>query len=254
MDIISKVKQKREFKGLPDSIVARVVSSVPESSEKEMITDARILLRKYFGVFLTNKIFKPKNITDYDAILHSHKSSLKRDYSTVYQFISDSLPSSSANHIIDIGCGVNGFSYPYLRDAFGDVSYLGIEAAKPIVDNTNAFFAQKEFSRQCSCVWGDLFDLSFVLSYLTSLPSPPLVFLFQVVDALEALEKDFSKTFLLALQKHASYIVLSLPVESLSGKTRFAARRTWLLDFIADEFTILSDTTLFGERFLVLAP
>ena len=53
--LIDEVKKKKEFSGLPDSIVERALS---ESGED--IKESRKLLRKYFGVFLTNRVLKKK--------------------------------------------------------------------------------------------------------------------------------------------------------------------------------------------------
>ena len=48
-----KVKQKREFSQLPDSIIERAL----KKSDGD-VKEARSILRKYFGVFLTNKVLK----------------------------------------------------------------------------------------------------------------------------------------------------------------------------------------------------
>ena len=55
MNLIREVKKKKEFSGLPDSVVKRALA---ESGDD--VKEARSLLRKYFGVFLTNRVLKGK--------------------------------------------------------------------------------------------------------------------------------------------------------------------------------------------------
>ena len=78
--------------------------------------------------------------------------------------------------------------------------------------------------------------------------------MFQLVDALEKMERDFSKKLLLKLKNLLSqkdYIVISFPIESLSGKTKFIIQRKWLVKFIIEEFNLITDFKLFGERILI---
>jgi hypothetical protein len=76
--------------------------------------------------------------------------------------------------------------------------------------------------------------------------------LFQIIDALEKLLRNFSKEFLLKISKECEKIDISLPLESLGKRKKFFVERKWLLDFLNENFIILSDFKKFGERFLVL--
>ena len=245
-NVIEEVKNKREFSGLPDSIVERTFKKISESDSEERVKGARRDLRKYFGVFLTNRILKPKNIMDYEAILKNHKSSMKRDYSLFYERINNEIGVDVVGGVIDLGCGVNGFSYPYLRKVFGDVRYVGVEASGQLVDNTNIFFDRSGLGDFGDVVHGDLFDVDFVKGILKSEDKPRLVFLFQVVDALENIEKDFSKKFLFEIKKNCEFIVLSMPMISLSGK-ELRVKRSWVVDFLEENFEVLNKFELDGE-------
>lgn len=66
-EFILEIKKKREFSKLPDSIVERVATGT------ESVKEARALLRKYFGVFLTNRVIKGKGT--FEEILSAHISS-----------------------------------------------------------------------------------------------------------------------------------------------------------------------------------
>ena len=239
MDRIEEVKKKREFSKLPDSIVGRAL----EKSERD-VKDARAFLRKYFGVFLTNKVLKGVE----EEVLGSHASSKNRDYEEFYGKIFERIGEVSS--IIDLGCGVNGFSYPFLKKILGRVSYIGVEASGQVADNVNFYFVENNFDGKVFC--GDLFDLDFIEGVLKKALKPRVVFMLQVIDALESFEKDFSKKFLKVVRENCEYLVVSWSKRSISGKKRFDVSRKWLVDFLKDNFMIEKDFENWGERFLVL--
>ncbi|MBT3397381.1 hypothetical protein HOA55_00025 [archaeon] len=236
-EFILEVKKKREFSQLPDSVVERAISVAGED-----IKEVRSLLRKYFGVFLTNKVLKGKGI----EILKSHKSSMHREYGPLYELIFGKMGDVGA--VVDLGCGANCFSYELMPKG---INYVGVEAVGQLVDSANRYFKEGGFE-SAHVLHRDLFDLEFILKTLKQMPKPRAIFLFQVVDALENLEKDFSKKFLLAIGEESERIVLSLPVRSLSGRTRFQARRKWILDFIGENFETIDSFETNGERFLII--
>ena len=238
MSLIEEVRKKREFSGLPNSIVERALSKSGND-----VKEARKFLRKYFGVFLTNRVLKGKG-----DLLGIHVSSRKRDYESFYRKIFESI--ANVKSIVDLGCGVNGFSYGYLKDIIGDVDYVGIEAAGQLVKQMNIFFKEKGFDAHV--IRGDLFNAKRILEILKKAKKERVVFLFQVVDALENMKKDFSKELILELMKECEILVISLPLVSLGGRKRFAVSRKWLIEFLTNEFIVKKDFEMFGERVLVI--
>ena len=239
-DVIEGMRGKK-LSGLPDSIVRRVAKLVGGD-----VKDARVLLRKYFGVFLTNRVLKSKGSAS--EILKNHMSSRKRDYEKFYAEIFSGI--DSVGSVIDLGAGVNGFSYSYLRKKLGEVDYVAVEAVGQLVGNMNDYFKEEGFSAEAVC--GDLFDVESVLKILKKQTKPRVVFMFQVVDALENLERDFSKKFILEVSRECEMIVLSLPTESLGGRKKFAVRRKWILDFLRESFVVEKDFVMGGERVTVV--
>ena len=146
MSLVEEVKKKREFSGLPDSVVLRALN---ESGDD--IKESRKLLRKYFGVFLTNKVIKGKG-----DLLKVHMSSKKRNYEEFYSGIFDVV--GDVKSVIDLGCGVNGFSYEFLPKG---VEYIGVEAAGQLVGYMNDFFEAEDFDAKA--IEGDLFDVDNVV-------------------------------------------------------------------------------------------
>lgn len=135
------------------------------------------------------------------------------------------------------------------------MNYVAIEASGQVVDNMNSFFNSERLDSLCSARWLDLFDLKSVIEILENSRKPRLIFMFQLIDALESLEKDFSKKFITKISEvlnKEDRIVISLPIESLSGKTNFFVRRKWLLDFLSESFIITSDFLMNGERLLII--
>ena len=235
MNLIEEIRKKREFSGLPDSIIERAAEMA-----KGDVKESRALLRKYFGVFLTNRVLKGK-----DDLLKIHMSSKKRNYEEFYKEIFSIVGDTGS--VIDLGCGVNGFSYEYLPEG---IEYIGVEAAGQLVEHMNKYFEENDFSAKA--VAGDLFDVKSVLEILKKAKRPRIVFLFQVVDALENLESDFSKRFLLEIAKECGWIVLSLPTESLGGRKKFVVQRKWMVDFLEENFLAEKEFSMAGEKIIIL--
>jgi len=240
MDSLSSIKQKKEFSKLPDSVIRNAL----KKSQGD-IKLARANLRKYIGLFLTNKIIKAK-ITD-EKILKSHISSKKRDYKVFYEEIFEEI--KNPNSIIDLGAGVNGFSYKYLKEVVERIDYIAIEASGQLVDQMNTFFKKNRYPARAFSK--DITNLRGLNSVINETKKPRTIFLFQVIDALENFEKNFSKKLLDELKKTASTIIITLPLESIGKQKKFQVQRKWLLEFLEEKFTIKKDFKLFSERILI---
>ena len=75
--------------------------------------------------------------------------------------------------------------------------------------------------------------------------------MFQVIDALENLQKNFSKEFIIEIAKESEIIVLTLSTTSLSGRKKFQVKRTWITKFLEENFNIKRDFNLNGERIII---
>jgi len=242
MDELFEVKKKKEFSRLPDSIVLRALEVC-----KGDVKGSRAFLRKYFGLFLTNKVVRGKT----KEVLKSHISSKNRDYQEFYSELAEGF--SGFESVIDLGCGANGFSYEYLVEVFGDVEYVGVEASGQIVENLNLFFKEKGFDAKAFCC--DLMGLEIIEEKILKMKRPLAIFLFQVIDALESLEKDYSKKLLFkvrGMMGEKDIVFLSVPLKSIGGRKRFEVDRKWLSDFLEKNFDLKKDFEMGGERFFVL--
>lgn len=250
VNLIQEVKSKKEFAGLPDNLVSKVLDELEEKlDDKTKVKETRAKLRKYFGVFLTNKVMKPKDIGDYNAILKSHKSSAKRDYSNFYQKL---FNAKDFETVIDLGCGTNGFSYPFLSEANSKIKYIGVEASKVLVDNMNRFFEKGKYD--ASATWLNLLEMERVKEIFDNNTGRKCVFCFQVIDALERLEENYGSKLLHSLLKWMSkedLLIVSFPMSNLSGRRELAAKRNWIIDFLKGKAKV-KEISMYEEKFLII--
>ena len=182
MNLTEEVKKKKQFSELPDSVVARALEI-----SKNDVKKARALLRKYFGVFLTNRVLRGSG----EDILKSHISSKSRDYDFIYKEIFETVGLTGS--ILDLGCGVNPLSYGFLRNHFEDVYYVGVEGVGQLVDIGNDYFDEKGLDNLDYVMHADLLDFD-VGDFLKKMDKSRVVFMFQIVDALENDSKDLRET------------------------------------------------------------
>lgn len=229
-NLTEEIRKKKEFRELPVSLVERV------AGQSKDVKEARATLRKYLTVFLTNKVVSGK--LGAEEVLSKHISSKDRDYPELYHRII-----GKEDIIFDLGAGANGFSYKYIGK-----KYVAIEATKVLVDLMNKYFEEKRFDAKA--VWGDLFDLGFVLDVIGKEIGSKAIWLFNVIDALE-LEPNYSKELISAVAEKADRVVLSWPTQSLQKKRKFAVQRNWIFYFIQNNFRILDNFEMNGEKFVV---
>jgi len=238
-NLINEVKKKKVLSGLPDELVWRFLEK--NNLDKK---STRADLRKFFGVFLTNRVLRGVG----EDVLGSHISSRGRDYEEFHEKIFEGV--DKIKSVVDLGCGVNGFSYSYLKKMFGDLSYFGVEASGQLVDIMNNYFASNNFTGAKSfCL--DISDAESVFRLIKDAKSPRGILILQVIDALESLEKDLSKKFLINLKEHLSekdWAIITMPMSSISGRKTFEVDRKWLRDFLNSEFDLVDEFVLGNER------
>jgi len=239
--LIEEIKKKKEFAELPDSVIERILNlkKIKYLDSQSKVKEARAILRKYFTVFLTNKIVGGKICAE--EILKKHISSRERDYKTLYARIL-----GDEDVIFDFGAGVNGFSCGY----FSEKRYIAIEGAKVLVNLMNQHF--KGCDCNASAVWGDLFSLDFIIDVIKKEKGRKSAWMFNIIDALE-LEPNFSKEFIFAVSEHVEKIVISWPTRTLQRQKQFTAKRFWIINFIEDNFKVLDDFESDGERFFIFS-
>ena len=262
-ELIFKIIQKKEFSQLPEKDVELAFEKYEKRqvSDEEKIRLTRELLHKVFSSFTSQKLLSPKN-KDEEWILRKHlstrermnvqrlsKNSQTRERLPYYPELYEKLLVDYKNkeiNIIDLGAGVNGFSYRYLPK---NTNYLGVEAVGQLVELMNNYFGREKLNARA--IHESLFDLEKIKKIILKTKSPRIIFLFKVLDSLEMLERDYSKKLLKEVALLADKVVVSFATQSMVKQRKFKVERYWILNFIKDNFEILEDFEIGGERYVV---
>lgn len=251
-EIYEKITQKKEFSQLPKKDVEMAFSRFEkrQASDEEKVKLTRDLLRKIFSAFASQKILSPKNKSE-EWILRKHLSTRERlpFYEEVYGRILKKEKKDIT--VIDLGAGVNGFSHKFLREIGEQINYVGVEAVGQLVDLTNSFFKREKINGKV--YHKSLFDLNEIKKIILKQKKPRIVFLLKTIDSLEMLEKDYSKKLLLEITPLCDKVVVSFATGSMIKKTKFKAKRNWILDFIKGNFEPLDNFEIGNEKYIVFS-
>lgn len=247
-EILDKIKEKREFSQLPEKDIelAYVQFEKRQATEEEKIKLTKERLRKLFSAFVSKKLLSLKN-KEPEWILRKHISTSERlpYYEEIYTRLLGEYKSAT---IIDLGAGINGFSYNFFKKSGVKVNYTAIESVGQLIDLMNFYFKQNNLSAKA--VHLSLFEKEKVLKIIKKEKNPKVIFMFKVIDALETLERDYSKKLILELVPLVDKVIISFSTKSLGNKTAFKAKRNWIIDFLNEDFEVLDDFELGGERYV----
>ncbi len=287
-ELIKKIILKKEYSQLPVKDVELAFEKFDKDkySDEEKVKLTRKLLREIFSSFTSQKLLSLKD-KDVEWTLRKHLSTRERlfYYESIYQRILKDLDKEVS--VIDLGAGVNGFSYNFFKKSGHKVNYLAIEGMKQLVDLMNDYFDTQRGHTQRGhknlqagtpraqesqggtrplrgknlqagkekikgkAIHLSLFELEKVKKEITKMKSPRVIFLFKTIDSLEMLKKDYSKDLISNIGSLADRIVVSFAVKSMGKGTRFRAKRDWIIDFIKENFEMVDDFEIGGERYLV---
>ena len=252
-ELVKKVVEKKEFSQLPLKDVEMAFSfyNKEKYTDEEKVKLTRNLLRNVFSSFSGANLFSKKNINS-DKILRKHKSTNERlfYYSEIYERIFKGLNGKRVS-VIDLGAGVNGYSFPFFEKLNLNVSYIAVEAVGQFVDLMNSYFITNHLNGKA--IHLSLFETEKIKKLILETRKPRVVFLFKVIDSLEMLKRDYSKELISELmnEKLADRVVVSYATKSLGRRERFKANRNWIVSFIKDDFKVIDDFEIGGERYLV---
>ncbi len=297
-ELLQKITEKKEFSKLPkkDVELAFLHFEKRQVSDEEKIRLTRELLHKVFSSFTSSKLLSPKN-KDEEWVLRKHLSTRERlpFYSEIYKKILVEYKTQEIS-IIDLGAGVNGFSYKYFLDdgAFApardparifqiylrnyysrsrspasaslpllrpdqknhpamqnkrcNAAYIAVESVGQLVEQMNNYFEKNKLN--ACAIHESLFELEKIKKIITETEKPRIIFLFKVLDSLEMLERDYSKKLLKEIVPLADKVVVSFATMSMIKRKKFKVNRNWILDFIKNNFEILDELELGGERYI----
>jgi len=251
-EIIEKIMQKKEFSGLPKKDVELALKKFDKKHylDEERIKLTRNLLLHIFSAFTSRKLFSWKE-REPSWILRKHLSTRERIpyYGEIYWRILNGVGKDLS--VVDLGAGVNGFSYKYFGKAGFNVDYLAIEAMEQLVKLMNKYFRKNRIKARA--IHLSLFELSKLKKEIRKTKKPRVVFLFKTLDSLELMERNYSKKLISEISDLADKIVVSFPTESMIKREKIWVKRTWILRFIEKHFKLLDHFQLGAERYIVFS-
>lgn len=250
-EIYEKITKKKEYSRLPKKDVELAWNHFKDkqTSEEEKIKLTRKLLRKVYGSFLSNKFLVVRERSS-EWVLKKHISTRDRfkNYPELYPHLLKNFKEKVC--IFDLGAGVNGFSFDFLKKINNKIRYLGIEGVGQLVDLTNYYFKKKGI-KNAKLLHLSLFELEKIKKILNSIKGKKICFLFKVLDSLEMLEKNYSKKILKQISNSCDMMVISFAIKSLISGKRFKVTRKWILTFILENFEVIDDFELGDERYII---
>ena len=153
--------------------------------------------------------------------------------------------------MIDLGAGINGFSYNYFKKAGYLVHYAAVESIGQFVKLMNYYFKKSSFIARAFQM--SLFEPEGIIKLIKAYKKPRIVFLFKVVDCLEMMQRDYSKKFLIKIMSACDFIVVSFATRSLLKRRKFAVNRNWFFKFAKENFKIVDDFKIGEERYVILS-
>jgi hypothetical protein len=265
-EIYEKVTQKKEFSQLPRKDVEMAFAKFDNDNygDEERIKLTRKLLREMFSAFASQKLLKLKDKGP-EWVLKKHVSTRERFeyYEEIYGRVLKDVV--GGRKIFDLGAGVNGFSYEYFE---GKPNYVAVEAVGQLVSLMNKYFEKEKLNARA--IQMSLFELEKLKDLVvkgneraTGVPrkisgkdfykGQKVVFLFKTLDSLEMMQRDYSKKLLKEIVPLVDKVVVSFAVRSIGSRQRFRANRKWLLDFVKENFKMLDDFEIGGEKYIIFS-
>lgn len=249
--IFKKIREKREFSQLPEKDIELAYEQFEkrQASEDEKIKLTRELLRKIFSAFISKKLLSLKN-KEPEWILRKHISTRERllHYGEIYKRIFQDYKKAS---VIDLGAGINGFSYNFFKKTGVNIDYTAIESVGQLTELMNFYFKQNKLDGKAINL--SLFETEKVKEIIEKTKKPRVIFLFKVIDALESLKWNYSKELISEIVPLSDKIVVSFATKSLGSRENFKVKRTWIIDFIKENFKVLDNFEIGGEHYLVFS-
>ena len=251
--LIEKIKEKKELEHISASFVAQelskflirefhlqqqLVKNFHEKSASFRITVKKVreLLRRSYGLFRGEKKAAErkevmKKMQDVDTseapisqALTWHSSTDERRSFYVQLYTKIFQITGKPNKILDLGSGLNPLSIGFMR--LRKLHYHALDINEEEVKLLNIFFEQEQKKKQYFSGKAEIFDITNTAK-LSLLPAHDLAFLLKMSDILDK-GHGHRMTELVIKSLPVSWVVVSFPTLTMSGKKMNYPRRKWI--------------------------
>jgi hypothetical protein len=222
-ELIIKVKEKKELADLEDNFVKTAIKEIlkefpltefnPRSKKtKEVIKKVRAKLRRTYGLFREN--VKIDNIDNIEQVLKKHSSTKERFayYSELYTTLFKIT--GKVKTILDLGAGLNPFSYNYLGFK---PEYYAYDLGENEVNLINLFFEKNKIKGKA--------EVKDITKHIFS--KADIAFLFKMTEVIDQ-NRGHKRSEDLIKKLPVKYVVISFPTLTMSGKPMKVPERKWV--------------------------
>jgi 16S rRNA (guanine(1405)-N(7))-methyltransferase len=239
-DILAEIKQSKKYKTLSEEIINEEIQKYLKRNphyerykDKKILKDIKTELHKIYGSFQTSSKGKrekyleelklaPENLELTRRILLTNSSTKERleDYEEIYQKIF--AITGKPNSILDLGCGLNPISFPFMN--LEKVNYYAYD-----IDNADISLLNDYFYTMKDKISGkaEIINLSAINEEeIKKLPKADVCFMFKLVDVLD--RKDHKQSEKIITNLKSDYIVVSFSKKTITGKMMNFPYRGWI--------------------------
>ena len=232
LELITSIKRKKELRDISNAFVQKELEGVlrkepklskelslhwnPRSSAyATIVKKVREKLRRVYGLF---------RVVEKGKTLQTHPSTQERE--SFYQELYRKLFAITGKPkvILDLGCGVNPFSFPFMK--LREVEYYAYDLSQEEIGIINSYFKKQHEKNPAVAGKASLLDITD-LQMISKLPKAKVALLFKVTDVLDR-NKGHMVTEEVLKAIPAKYMVVSFSTRTMSGKPMTAPRRRWM--------------------------
>lgn len=238
--ILEKVKAHKKYKSIADEVVIEEIKKYLKSNpnitniDKQLIKNIRKELHLSYASFQTKKKFQrkkylqqiqkklDKDLTEKLLLITLSTKERLKDYPILYKkiFKITGQPKS----VIDLGCGLNPTSFPYMNLANKKLKYYAYDIDEEDINFLNDYFTvMKKHGLNGRAAILDLRNKEKV----STLPSSDIIFLFKVIDVLDKKDHKTSEELIKTLITKTNFIVASFATRTITRKKMNFPTRKW---------------------------
>ena len=261
--LVQDIKGKKELRSLSDEFTKEFLLKYLQQEQKtakalqenfnpkskayvSVIKTIRSTLRRVYGLFRDDPKERKRLVEELLTSTKQNRADLLSQILSTHSSTQERLPfyeklyakiltiTGKPNTILDLGCGINPFSFSYLR--LKECTYYAYDINEEEIGSLNRYFQllhKENPSFTGKAVVADISKVSF--------PKADLCFLLKMTDVIDK-GKGHKRTEELLKRIPAKYVVVSFATKTMSGKAMTAPRRSWmewLCRRLGREYTIL---------------